>query len=74
MSEKDKSFEQLMEELETLVAKLDGDDLKLDDAIKQNERALKLIHLCRDRLDSARQKIDKLVRTADGGYEKQALD
>ncbi len=74
MSEKDKSFEQLMEELETLVAKPDGDDLKLDDAIKQNERALKLIHLCRDRLDSARQKIDKLVRTADGGYEKQALD
>lgn len=74
MSEKDKSFEQLMEELETLVAKLEGEDLKLDDAIKQNERALKLIHLCRDRLDSARQKIDKLVRTADGGFEKQQLD
>lgn len=74
MSEKDKSFEQLMEELETLVAKLEGEDLKLDDAIKQNERALKLIHLCRDRLDSARQKIDKLVRTSDGGFEKQQLD
>ncbi|NQV42729.1 MAG: exodeoxyribonuclease VII small subunit [Candidatus Marinimicrobia bacterium] len=74
MSEKDKSFEQLMEELETLVAKLEGEDLKLDEAIKQNERALKLIHLCRDRLDSARQKIDKLVRTADGGFEKQTLD
>ncbi|MCF7922535.1 MAG: exodeoxyribonuclease VII small subunit [Candidatus Marinimicrobia bacterium] len=74
MSEKDKSFEDLMEELETLVAKLEGQDLKLDDAIKQNERALKLIHLCRDRLDSARQKIDKLVRTAEGGFEKQALD
>ncbi|MBT4033505.1 MAG: exodeoxyribonuclease VII small subunit [Candidatus Marinimicrobia bacterium] len=74
MSEKDKSFEELMEELETLVSKLEGEDLKLDDAIKQNERALKLIHLCRDRLDSARQKIDKLVHTADGGFEKQAMD
>jgi len=74
MSEKDKSFEDLMEELETLVAKLEGEDLKLDDAILQNERALKLIHLCRDRLDSARQKIDKLVRTAEGGFEKQILD
>jgi exodeoxyribonuclease VII small subunit len=63
-----------MQELETLVSKLEGEDLKLDDAIKQNERALKLIHLCRDRLDSARQKIDKLVSTADGGFEKQALD
>ncbi|NQT63103.1 MAG: exodeoxyribonuclease VII small subunit [Candidatus Marinimicrobia bacterium] len=74
MSEKDKSFEELMGELETLVSKLEGEDLKLDDAIKQNERALKLIHLCRDRLDSARQKIDKLVRTADGGFEKQTMD
>jgi exodeoxyribonuclease VII small subunit len=63
-----------LEELETLVAKLESDDLKLDDAIEQNERALKLIHLCRDRLDSARQKIDKLVQTADGNYEKQTLD
>ena len=74
MSEKDKTFEELMVELETLVAKLEGEDLKLDDAIKQNERALKLIHLCRHRLDSAKQKIDKLVRTTDGGFEKQALD
>ncbi|MBC8375652.1 MAG: exodeoxyribonuclease VII small subunit [FCB group bacterium] len=74
MSEKDKSFEELMEELETLVSKLEGDDLKLDDAIKQNERALQLIHLCRDRLDSARQKIDKLVRTADGDFEQQTMD
>jgi len=74
MSEKDKSFEDLMQELETLVAKLEGEDLKLDDAIKQNERALKLIHLCRDRLDSAKQKIDKLVRTADGSFDKQSMD
>ena len=74
MSEKDKSFEDLMLELETLVSQLEGEDLKLDDAIKQNERALKLIHLCRDRLDAARQKIDKLVRTANGGFEKQSLD
>ena len=74
MSEKDKSFEDLMLELETLVSQLEGEDLKLDDAIKQNERALKLIRLCRDRLDAARQKIDKLVRTADGGFEKQSLD
>ncbi len=74
MSEKDKTFEDLMQELETLVSKLESEDLKLDDAIKQSERALKLIHLCRARLDSARQKIDKLVHTADGGFEKQMLD
>lgn len=74
MSEKEKSFEVLMGELETLVATLEGEDLKLDDAIKHNERALELINLCRIRLDSARQKIDKLVRTAEGDWEKKPLE
>jgi len=74
MSEKDRSFEDLMQELETLVAKLEGDELHLDDAIKQNEQALKLIQLCRERLNTASQKIDKLVRSSDGEFEKQPMD
>ena len=63
-----------MDELETLVAKLESDDLNLDQAISHNEAALKLIKLCRKRLDSARQKIDKLVQTTDGDWQKQPLD
>ena len=63
-----------MQELETLVAKLEGDELHLDDAIKQNEQALKLIQLCRERLNTASQKIDKLVRSSDGEFEKQPMD
>ncbi len=63
-----------MGELESLVSKLESDDLKLDDAIRHNEEAFKLINLCRDRLDSARQKIDKLVRNADGDWEEKPLD
>lgn len=74
MSEKEKSFEVLMGELETLVAKLEGNDLNLDDAIKHNESALKLINLCRKRLDAAKQKIDKLVQTAEGDWERESLD
>ncbi len=74
MSAKEKSFEVLMEELESLVAKLEGEDLKLDDAIKHNESALKLINLCRERLDSARQKIAKLMRSVDGEWQERSLD
>jgi len=74
MAGKEKSFEVLMGELEILVAKLEGEELNLDDAIEHNESALKLIKLCRKRLDSAKQKIDKLVQTSDGGWEEQALD
>ncbi|MEA3286934.1 MAG: exodeoxyribonuclease VII small subunit [Candidatus Marinimicrobia bacterium] len=74
MSEKEKTFEVLMGELESLVAKLEGEDLNLDEAIQHNEAALKLIKVCRKRLDSARQKIDKLVQTSEGDWQKQQLD
>ncbi len=74
MSEKEKTFEVLMGELESLVAKLEGEDLNLDEAIQHNEAALKLIKVCRKRLDSARQKIDKLVQTADGDWQIKPLD
>lgn len=74
MSKKDKTFEVLMGELESLVSTLEGDDLNLDDAIKHNEAALGLIKLCRERLDSARQKIDKLVQSPDGEWQKQSMD
>ncbi len=74
MSGKSKSFETLMGDLESLVSKLEGDELNLDDAIQHNEEALNLIKLCRERLESARQKIDKLVPSADGEWQKQPLD
>jgi len=74
MSGKEKSFEVLMDELENLIANLEGDELNLDDAINHNEKALELINLCRLRLDSAKQKIEKLVKTAGGDWEKEALD
>lgn len=74
MNKKEKSFEVLMSELETLVARLEGEDLNLDDAIKHNEEALSLIKLCRTRLDSARQKIDKLVQTPDGDWQQEPLN
>ncbi len=74
MTKKNKSFEVLMGELEALVAKLEGEDLNLDDAIKHNEEALNLIKLCRTRLDSARQKIDKLVQTPEGDWQQEPLN
>lgn len=74
MNKKEKSFETLMGELEGLVAKLEGEELNLDDAIDHNEEALKLIKVCRERLDAAKQKIDKLVQGPDGDWESEKLD
>lgn len=74
MSSKEKSFEALMADLEGLVEKLEGDELNLDEAIQSNEQALKLIKACRQRLDTARQKIEQLVETHSGEFETRELD
>ena len=74
MNTAEKSFETLMAELEALVNKLEGETISLDDAITYNEEALELIKVCRQRLGTAKQKIEKLVQNADGDWETQAAD
>lgn len=74
MGAKEKSIEELMDELNEIVVQLESPDIKLDDAIRQNEEALKLIRICRTRLDSARQKISKLVQVSDDKWESIDAD
>jgi exodeoxyribonuclease VII small subunit len=74
MAENEQSFEKLMAELETLVARLEGEQLSLDEAIDTNEAALKLIQLCHQRLDSAKQRIEKLNQTAGGDWQAESRD
>jgi len=74
MSKENKSFETLMGELEALVSKLEGETLDLDDAIKYNEEALELIKVCRERLGTAKQKIEKLVQNSEADWETEAVE
>ena len=63
-----------MGELEALVSKLEGETLDLDDAIKYNEEALELIKVCRERLGTAKQKIEKLVQNSEADWETEAVE
>ena len=74
MKTENKSFETLMGELESLVSKLEGEALNLDDAIKYNEEALELIKVCRERLGKAKQKIEKLVQNSAGEWESETVE
>lgn len=74
MTEKIKTFDELMSELDALVTRLESEDLNLDDAIRDSEEALELINQCRGRLETAKQKIDKLVEKSKGSWTKEALD
>jgi exodeoxyribonuclease VII small subunit len=74
MSKQQPSFDELMGELDALVLKLEGEDLTLDAAIENSEKALDLINACRSRLETAKQRIEKLTEKADGSTTVEGIE
>jgi exodeoxyribonuclease VII small subunit len=60
MAKEKKSFEQSLEELESLVSNLEQGDLGLDESINKFEEGVKLYKFCKDQLGKAEKKITKL--------------
>ena len=58
---KTKSFEESMEELESIVTALEKGDCPLDEAVKLFEKGVQLSNECHKTLDSAEQKIKILT-------------
>ncbi len=65
MRKKDPSFEQLFEELETTVQKLEEGDLTLDESLALYERGMQLAKQCGEQLDRAELRIKELAPTLD---------
>ncbi len=55
------AFERSLEELETLVARMEKGDLSLEDSLAQFERGIALTRICQQALREAEQKIDALA-------------
>lgn len=62
---KEKSFEENIQALETIVKELESGEVSLDDAIKSFTEAMKLAKTCDERLKSAEEQINKIL-TEDG--------
>jgi exodeoxyribonuclease VII small subunit len=60
-SSKTLSFETAMQELESLVARMEKGDRSLEDSLKDFERGVELTRLCQTALRDAEQKVQKLV-------------
>ncbi len=58
---KNLSFEEAMQELETVVRQLESGKVKLDDAVNAYEKGVALKNLCEEKLKNAKSKIDLLV-------------
>ncbi len=65
MRKKDPSFEQLFEELETTVQKLEEGNLTLDESLALYERGMQLAKQCGEQLDRAEMVIKELAPTLD---------
>jgi exodeoxyribonuclease VII small subunit len=55
------SFEEAMDQLEQLVAKLENGDVPLEQAIDLFQEGMKLSHLCSQKLEQVERKIEMLV-------------
>ena len=60
-SDNNKSFEQKLAELEEISEQLQSDTISLDEAISLYEKGIKLSKECADKLNTAKQKIEKLT-------------
>ena len=74
MARKKQSFEQALRELEDVVTKLEDGTLSLDESLGQYERGIRLAEFCMHELDAARQRIEKLKKTKEGGFATEPLD
>jgi len=62
----DLSFEDALRALEDIVRRLEGGEVPLDDSLALYERGEVLRRHCQARLDSAQERIEKIVAGADG--------
>ena len=53
---------------------LEKGDLSLDEALKKYQEGIELSRLCSQRLESAKKKIDVLVKNKKGEFELKPLD
>ena len=64
-SEKNPSFEASLEELETLVERMEDGELSLEDSLKTFERGMALAKSCQTALDKAEQRVEQLSEEDD---------
>ena len=65
------SFEDALAELEQIVRRLEGGQVKLDEAIGAYERGAQLKRHCEQKLNEAQQRVDRIVLGPDGAISTE---
>ena len=70
---KDIDFETAMKRIDEITSKLEDNTLKLDESLALYEEGVKLVALCRAKLDEAQQKISCLTVNENGEMTETAF-
>lgn len=60
------TFEDAMESLESIVSSLEGERLPLEEMLQSYERGVKLLRVCRSRIETARQRVEIITADLEG--------
>jgi exodeoxyribonuclease VII small subunit len=69
-----KNFEDALQELEQILAEIEGGEVGLEESLVKYERGTFLIQHCRGVLNGAEKQIEVLSKSADGSLQAQAMD
>ena len=62
MAKEEKTFEESLNELETIVKKLENGNGNLDESIKEYTKAMELVSNCSKKLDEATASVNKILK------------
>jgi len=68
------SISEELKKLERTVSDLESGELSLDDSLKRYEEGVKLAQFCSKKLETARRKVEILVKTSGGKLEAKPFD
>ncbi len=74
MAKKEKTFEEHLQEAESIVRELESGSLPLEDSIDRYEKAVAALKRCLAILDAAEKRIEALTRRSDGTQETREMD
>ena len=69
-----KTFEEALQELEQILAEIEGGELGLEDSLAKYERGNFLIHHCRGVLNTAERQIELLSKSPDGTLQAEPME
>lgn len=58
---KEKKFEELMTDLETIIKELETGEVDLESSIEKYTEAMKIVKVCGEKLDNATESVNKIL-------------